>query len=111
MNSLNGIWSVTFSSHILEFTGILILEDGRALGGDENYIYSGRYIFQNGKFASKVRVRKFNNSLKTLLPNEYIIDLKGEYTDDTITVSGISDVNDQLIINARCIRRGDLNTK
>ncbi len=111
MKDLNGIWSVTFSSHILKFTGILILEDSRALGGDVNYIYSGKYKFQDGKFASKVRVKKYNDSLKTLLPNKYIVDLKGEYTDDTITLSGKSDMNDELIINASCRRQGDLNTK
>lgn len=109
-NKLNGIWSVKFSSHILEFTGILLLEDGRATGGDGNYINSGKYKYQDGKFATKVRVKKYNDLLKTILPNEYIVDLKGEYTNDEITLSGKSDKNDELTINAVCNRQGELNT-
>ncbi len=110
-NTLNGIWAVTFSSHILEFSGVLVLENGRALGGDANYIYSGQYKFQNGNIASKVRVKKYNKSLKTILPMEYIADLKGNYTDNEIKLSGVSDKNSDLVINAVCIKQGDLNTK
>jgi len=110
-NALNGIWAVTFSSHILEFSGVLVLENGRALGGDANYIYSGRYKLQDGNIASKVRVKKYNDSLKTILPNEYIADLKGNYTETEINLSGVSDKNKDLIINAVCIKQGDLNTK
>lgn len=51
---LDGIWAVTFSSHILSFSGILVLENGRALGGDANYIYSGRYKLKDGNINSKV---------------------------------------------------------
>lgn len=110
-NTLNGIWSVTFSSHILEFSGILVLENDKALVGDAYYIYSGRYKLQDGKIASKVRVKKYNDSLKTILPNEYIAGLKGNYTDTEINLSGVSDKNKDLVINAVCIRQGDLNTK
>jgi hypothetical protein len=58
---LDGIWAVTFSSHILSFSGILVLENGRALGGDANYIYNGRYKLKDGNINSKVRVKNTMN--------------------------------------------------
>jgi len=38
----NGLWTVEFSSTINRYgRGVLIINDGRLLGGDDSYYYSG----------------------------------------------------------------------
>ncbi|MGK0299052.1 MAG: hypothetical protein ACI9XC_002678 [Gammaproteobacteria bacterium] len=108
-DSTNGIWSVTFSSHILEFKGVLILEDGRILGGDENFIYSGRYKIKDTEIKMKVRVKKYNKYLKTLLPNEYILSLHGEVNDNKLQLIGNPDIKKNMEIKAIAFKQSELS--
>lgn len=41
----NGLWTVDFISTINRYgKGVLVLSDGRLLGGDHGFYYSGTYI-------------------------------------------------------------------
>jgi hypothetical protein len=97
----NGLWSV-------EFQGILILENGRILGGDTNFTFKGRYAVKDGQFICKVKVKKYNTFLKTILPDNYIVSLHGDYEKDKLNLTGNSDINKELLINAECIKRANL---
>jgi hypothetical protein len=50
----NGKYSIKFKTPIGEDGGFVIMEDGKLVGGDSNYIYDGSY-YKKGK-ATKARI-------------------------------------------------------
>jgi hypothetical protein len=62
---LEALWAVTFASasHRDERAGIVVLETGRVLGGDNQFVYTGDYAVRPGGslIEARVRVRKHFN--------------------------------------------------
>jgi len=103
-----GIWSVAFSGNNLEFFGVVILEKGRLMGGDSNYIYSGYYKMENQKFKSRMVVTKYNKLFKTILPDKYTVGLKGEHTNNVISLQGNPEGFEDFELQAICTKQSDL---
>jgi len=104
----DGLWSVVFSGNALKFSGVVILENGRLMGGDSNYIYSGYYNLENQQFISRMVVTKYNKLFKTILPDKYTVSLKGEYNDDVITLPGNPEEFEDFALRAECTKQSNL---
>lgn len=57
----DGLWTVEFISTVNRFgRGVLILSNGRLLGGDAGYYYSGHYEIRNNTIQGSVNVTRFD---------------------------------------------------
>jgi hypothetical protein len=61
MNLQVGTYKVSFSSPIGEGTGVVILDGGKARGGDTMMFYSGHYSEDGSNFRATIRVGKHSN--------------------------------------------------
>ncbi len=58
---MNGLWTVEFGSSAGIFGGgVAVFSDGRVLGGDSGYYYTGSYqVQQDGSFSAELVVTPF----------------------------------------------------
>jgi uncharacterized ubiquitin-like protein YukD len=81
---IDGLWTVEFISTVNRSgKGILVLNNGRLLGGDEGYYYSGTYHVADAKIQGTVDVVRFD-------PNT--LSVFGDIDHFTLSFSG--DIND-----------------
>ena|ERR1700728_2022319 len=64
---IEGLWIVQFEGLQGEGSGVVVLKDGRALGGDEGYTYVGRYNEENGDFTARVTVSNFRRDIANVM--------------------------------------------
>ncbi|MBN1807413.1 MAG: hypothetical protein JW837_19355 [Sedimentisphaerales bacterium] len=77
---LNGLWTIEFMSIAnLYGTGVLVLNNGRLLGGDAGYYYSGEYKERGDKIDGIATITRFE-------PNS--ISVFGNYGQLTLCFSG-----------------------
>ena len=72
-------------------TGVIILRDGRILGGDAYFYYTGSYAFKNGKWRGELITREHTKAVgKKMIfgGREVGCGFTGLYSDDTAEVSG-----------------------
>lgn len=60
----NGLWTIEFISTMNRFgAGVLVLNNGRLLGGDNGYYYLGNYDVKDNNIRGKVAVTRFNKNI------------------------------------------------
>jgi hypothetical protein len=59
MAAEEGLWIVQFEGLQGEGAGVVVLVNGRALGGDEAFTYDGHYKIDKGQLNAKVVVSNF----------------------------------------------------
>jgi hypothetical protein len=55
----DGFWTVVFRAGNVSAGGVVALLDGKVLGGDSQYFYSGAYRKEGENFSAKLRVQAF----------------------------------------------------
>lgn len=58
----DGLWTVVFQTPIGIGSGVLVLSEGRLLGGDAGYYYTGNYSIDGDRFEGTLNVIRFDNS-------------------------------------------------
>ncbi|GBD98206.1 hypothetical protein BMS3Abin07_00214 [bacterium BMS3Abin07] len=57
----DGLWIIEFESVIQSYgKGVVVLNNGRLLGGDDSYYYSGTYRAEDNKFEGTATIIKHN---------------------------------------------------
>ena len=72
-------------------TGVIILRDGRILGGDTNFYYTGSYAFKNGKWRGELVTNEHTKAvgLNMLFGGREVgCGFTGKYSDNNAEVSG-----------------------
>lgn len=91
----NGLWTIEFSSESNFFgNGVLVLIEGRLLGGDHGYYYSGNYEINGTDLHGRVNVIRYDpNSISVFGDiDNFSLNLEGSISDsELIVVAG--DVN------------------
>jgi hypothetical protein len=60
---VNGLWLAEFSTPTGQGTGVIVLLDGRALGGDASYYYDGHYSLNGAQISGTLAVTHFSGPL------------------------------------------------
>lgn len=81
---LDGLWTAEFGSSTGEFGGgVIILQNGKILGGDAGYFYIGEYTLTAGiAFRASVKVSPFIVDYQSVFKTsnqEFTLDLTGVY--------------------------------
>jgi len=64
---LEGLWIVQYEGTQGEGAGVVVLVQGRVLGGDLGYTYEGNYVIKDNWMAASVRVANFLPNVASVL--------------------------------------------
>jgi hypothetical protein len=90
----NGLYSVRIEmddGKHAHATGVIILRDGRILGGGANFYYTGSYAFKNGKWRGELVTSEHTKAVGMNMlfgGREVGCGFMGNYSDDKAEVSG-----------------------
>ena len=89
--TLEQLWSVEFVSNLdSEGGGVVILEDGKILGGNDNYFYIGSYDFKNNKFNATIDIKHYHGKCNPVFGKleEFILKLEGVSDEEEMLLTG-----------------------
>jgi hypothetical protein len=108
---LEGLWSSEiYGLFGWESTGVLMLRDGRAVGGGNNHTSVGEYSVEGNTATIGLNIR-YHGSPRTLFGSteaEFRVHLRGECSDGVITGSVYREDKPKLTLSVRLTRRADL---
>jgi hypothetical protein len=64
---VEGLWIAQFEGLQGGGAGVVVLVNGRALGGDEAYTYEGHYKVERDRFSARVKVSNFRPEIGNAL--------------------------------------------
>ena len=89
--ALEQLWSLEFVSKMSsEGGGVVVLEDKKILGGDNNYFYIGSYDLKGNKFNATIDVKHYHSECNPIFGKleEFILKLVGDYNEDEMILTG-----------------------
>ncbi len=89
--AIEQLWSVEFVSEMgSEGGGVVVLDRGKILGGDNNYFYIGSYDLLNNNFNATIDVKHYHGILNPIFGkfDEFILKLKGPYDEEDMLLTG-----------------------
>ena len=89
--AIEQLWSLEFVSGLSsEGGGIIVLEKGRIIGGNDNYFYIGSYDLSNNKFNATIDVKHYQGSYNPIFgkSEELILKLAGDYDEEQMLLTG-----------------------
>ncbi|MBL6752494.1 MAG: hypothetical protein ISP90_18395 [Nevskia sp.] len=118
---IEALWSVEFRSNAPAVnnagSGIVVLETGRAFGGDSTYFYVGDYHLAGRAFTAGLTVTHYAGQLNAifgplrsfrLVVNGQLPPLTGQIGADTFVATGHLEGNPNARIDIRFVRRAEL---
>ena len=88
----NGIFSVSFKANTGAFgSGLVVVKDGKANGGDPHYLYQGDVPAQSGAFKSQFKISKWlDGNTNVVRIDNYTLNAAGtvNYEAGTIELKG-----------------------
>ena len=94
---VDGLWIVKFYGPQGDGGGVVVLTNGRALGGDSGFVYEGTYEFKDDVLTARVSVKNFDPAIPNVLgvpsPFTLLIDgkLKGDGINGTAALANAPD--------------------
>ena len=111
---MNGLWTVEFISTLGRGgSGVIVLNDGRLLGGDAGYYYVGQYTVEddNNAIRGEVVVTRFEENHISVFGNrdEFSLQFRGDIRNDSLFEGAASlvDSPDQQM-RMKCRKKEDL---
>ena len=89
--ALEQLWSVEFVSELSsEGGGVIVIENGKILGGDNNYFYIGSYDLKNNKFNATIDVKHYHGKCNPIFGEleEFILKLSGNSNEEEMLLVG-----------------------
>jgi len=108
---IDGLWTVEFiSTTNRSGKGVLVLNNGRLLGGDEGYYYSGTYKIEGSKIQGTVNVIRFDPTTISVFGNidQFALSFSGETNDYHLTAAAVVDNNPQYKIRIIANKKEDM---
>lgn len=108
---IEALWSVEFVSNVQGFgAGVAVLETGRVLGGDSQYMYVGSYEIDNHQATVKINVKHYSGVANSIFggAKEFNLVLEGTPAQDQFEFHGYVVENPELKIGIRLTRRAEL---
>lgn len=87
---IEGLWIVQYEGTYGGDGGVIVFTDGQALGGDNAYVYTGKYQSDGTTISARVLVRNYNPAIQNVLgiPRDFELTLQGTITGDTVKGNG-----------------------
>jgi hypothetical protein len=108
---IEALWSAVFVSNVqIVGAGIVVLETGRAFGGDAQYFYVGDYSVEQGIVAATLKVTHYAGNAHSIFGDakEFHLDLSGRPERDVFELQGHVVGKPRLQIKIRLTRRAEL---
>ena len=108
---LEALWSVEFVSNAQRNgAGVIVLETGRAFGGDSLYYYVGDYKMNHDKAQVSLKVKHYNGPASSIFGplKEFNVKLEGTPARDTFDMEGYLIENPAMKLIIRLTRRAEL---
>jgi hypothetical protein len=107
---VDGLWIVQYEGTQGEGAGVVVLVNGRVLGGDYGYTYEGNYVVKDGWIAISVHCANFLPNVPTVLGvvADFDFEMRAPITDRTVqgTLSVVG--KPELAVAVRLTKRADL---
>ena len=71
---IEGLWIVQYVGLTGSDSGTVVLVNGKVLGGDNGFVYTGHYQENEGGISARIDVHNFNNSVQS------VFNIPGDYT-------------------------------
>lgn len=97
-SEFNGLWTVEFISTVNRSgKGVLVLNNGRLLGGDEGYYYTGTYHINGTQIQGTVNVIRFDPTTISVFGNigQFALSLSGTINVYHLTAAAVIANNPQ----------------
>jgi hypothetical protein len=106
------LWSIEFiDNHEHHGGGIAVFYENQVLGGNNGFIYQGKYLLKGDVISFNVRIERFIDDVPGIHKDEFNLTAKGKYNDLEFIVTGSPDDNDELVLAVKCTRRAEINYK
>jgi hypothetical protein len=108
---MQGLWTVEFGSTLGQFgSGVVVLQDGRVMGGENGYFYTGTYTETELSFHATIDVTPFVDGIQSVfstLGKNLKLTLVGALSADRVsaTAQGQLSAAPQMRIGVRLIKR------
>lgn len=89
---IDGLWTVEFISTLNRSgQGVLVLNNGRLLGGDEGYYYSGSCHITGTKIEGNINVIRYDPKIISVFGDidQFALSFSGDINDYHLTVAAI----------------------
>lgn len=90
--SIEQLWSLEFVSGLSsEGGGVVVLEKGKIIGGDNNYFYIGSYDLCDNNFNATIDVKHYHGPYNPIFgkkSDELIVKLTGAYDEEEMLLTG-----------------------
>lgn len=83
----NGLWTIEFISTMNRFgAGVLVLNNGRLLGGDNGYYYLGNYDVKDNNIQGNVAITRFNKNIISVFGDvdQFSLTFDGQIKPDSV---------------------------
>lgn len=107
----NGLWTIEFISTMNRFgAGVLVLNNGRLLGGDNGYYYLGNYEVKDNNIQGKVAITRFNKNTISVFGDvdQFSLSFAGQIKQDSVEAVASFDNTSDLKIRIICKKKVDL---
>ncbi len=105
MESLEGLWTVSFQSNFQTFgTGIAVFKDDRLLGGDSFYYYDGQVIVEGNFVTVSIKIVRFNKEGMAIFGNldSFNLKISGDITPASMELHGNMVEQPNMKITIKC---------
>lgn len=107
---MNGLWTVEFGSSTGSFGGgVVVLNEGKILGGDSLYYYEGEYVLEGRTLRATLRTSPFIEGAESVFKTKNItltLRLVGSLTDENhVIAQGQPDGMPNLNFGAKLTKR------
>ena len=104
----NGSYSVWFRTPQGEGTGVVVLKDGKLIGGDTGIAYTGSYVQEGDKFTASIATERHTQGQPSAFGiDEIDLTITGKSTPTTASCTGIAKQVPDLTFEATLIRMAD----
>jgi hypothetical protein len=107
----SGIYYVIFKSQTGRFgDGLVVVDDGKIHGGDQSYLYCGRYKTDGQEIEAEIEVSYYRGEPQSIFGHlpKFSLNLSGNATNDAFTVAGRVFGQSQLVINIEGQKQANL---
>lgn len=106
---IEGLWTVVFRAGQVSSGGVVVLQSGKAMGGDCWYYYIGTYTEDASQLKAKLRIQAFVPNAVTVFgvaAGQFDLDVTGTVNKNEIAAVGTTGVYPGLQLQMKMVRRG-----